>query len=68
LYGAKFGFLTLKEGHRLKVFENIVLRIYELKRNEIMSLEKFHEDKIGRACSTHGDKRNTCKFSMGKSE
>jgi hypothetical protein len=41
LYDAKLGFLTLTEDHRLKVFENRILRISELKRNEIMSLEKI---------------------------
>jgi hypothetical protein len=40
LYGAKLGFLTLREGHRLKVYENRVLGISELKKNE-MSLEKI---------------------------
>jgi hypothetical protein len=26
------------------------------------------EDEIGRACSTHGDKRNACRDSVGKPE
>jgi hypothetical protein len=44
--GAKLGFLTLMEEHRLRVFENRVLRrIFGLKRDEVMGgWRKLHNE------------------------
>jgi hypothetical protein len=36
----------LKEEHRLKVFENGVLRIFGPKRNEVGSWRKLHDDEL----------------------
>jgi hypothetical protein len=36
LYGCETWFLTLREERRLRVFENRVLRIFGLKRDEVM--------------------------------
>jgi hypothetical protein len=36
LYGCETWSLTLREGYRLKVFENRVLRIFGPKRDEVM--------------------------------
>jgi hypothetical protein len=57
--------LTLREEHRLRVFENWVLRIiFGLKRDKVTGgLRKLHnkeicdleEDKMGGACSTSGE-------------
>jgi hypothetical protein len=48
LYGCETWSLTLREEHRLRVFENRVLRrIFELKRNEVMGeLRKLHNGKL----------------------
>jgi hypothetical protein len=45
LYGCETWSLTLKEGHRLRVFENRVLRrIFGPKREENESWRKLHND------------------------
>jgi hypothetical protein len=48
LYGCETCFLTLREEHRLRVFENRVLRrIYGLKRDEVMGeWRKLHSGKL----------------------
>jgi hypothetical protein len=46
LYGHETWFLTLREEHRLKVFENRVLRqIFELKKDEVMEGWRKLQDK-----------------------
>jgi hypothetical protein len=53
--------LTLRERHRLRVFENRVLRrIFGPKRDEVtgewrkLHNEELHEDGMGGPCSTNG--------------
>jgi hypothetical protein len=48
LYGCKTWNLTLREEHRLRVFENWVLRrIFGLKRNEVMGeWRKLHNEEL----------------------
>jgi hypothetical protein len=46
LYGCKTWSLTLREEHRLRVFENKVLRTYGPKREEHRSWRKLHSDKL----------------------
>jgi hypothetical protein len=46
LYGCEPWSLNLKEEHRLRVFENSVLRIFGLKREEDGSWRKLHNDEI----------------------
>jgi hypothetical protein len=48
LYGCETWSLTLKEEHRLRVFENGVLRrIFELKRNEVTGgWRKLHNEEL----------------------
>jgi hypothetical protein len=70
--------LTLREEHRLRVFENSVLRrIFGLKRDEltgggegsIMRTCKIKEAEMGRACSAIGGKeRNAYRLLVGMSE
>jgi hypothetical protein len=67
--------LTTKNEHRLRVFENRVLRrIFGPKRDEVTGgWRKLHndqvkEDEIGGACSTNGEKRNAYKVLAGKPE
>jgi hypothetical protein len=54
LYGCETCYLTLREEHRLRVFENRVLRrIFGPKRDEVTGeWRKLHE--VGGACGTHG--------------
>jgi hypothetical protein len=40
LYGCETWSLTVREEHKLKVFENRVLRIFGQKRDEVTGLEK----------------------------
>jgi hypothetical protein len=40
LNGCETWSLTLREEHRLKVFENLVLMIFGLKRDEVTRVEK----------------------------
>jgi hypothetical protein len=58
LYGCKTWSLTLREEHRLRVFENRVpRRIFGLKRDEVTGeWRKLHneEDEMGGPCSTNG--------------
>jgi hypothetical protein len=64
VYGCETWSLTLREEHRLRVFENRVLRmIFGPKRDEVTEeWRKLHneklndEDEIGRVCSTNGGK------------
>jgi hypothetical protein len=45
LYGCETWSLTLREEHRLRVFENRVLRIFGPKRDEVMGeWRKFHNE------------------------
>jgi hypothetical protein len=44
--GAKHGLLTLREEHRLRVFENEMLRIFLTKREEVRSWRKLHIDEL----------------------
>jgi hypothetical protein len=46
LYGCETWSLTLGEEHRLRVFENIVLRIFGPKREEDGSWRKLHNDEL----------------------
>jgi hypothetical protein len=46
LYGCGTWFLTLREGHTLRVFENRVLRIFGLKREENGSWRKLYNDEL----------------------
>jgi hypothetical protein len=47
LYGCETWFLTLREEHRLRVFENRVLRIFGSKRDEVTeSLRKLHNEEF----------------------
>jgi hypothetical protein len=85
-YGCGTWSVTLREEHRLRVFENRVRsRIIGPKRGETTGgLKKLHneklhnlcslanvirmiksEDEMGRACSTHGEKRNACRSLVG---
>jgi hypothetical protein len=59
--------LTLREGHRLRVFENWVLRIFGSKRDKVTG-ELHNEEEIGRACGMNGDKRNAYRVLVGKQE
>jgi hypothetical protein len=46
LYGCKTWSLTLREEHRLRVFENRVLRIFGPKREEDGSWRTLHNDEL----------------------
>jgi hypothetical protein len=46
LYGCETWSLTLREEHRLRVFENRVLRIFGPKREEDGSWRKLHNDEL----------------------
>jgi hypothetical protein len=48
LYGCETWSLTLREKRRLRVFENRVLRIFGLKREEDRSWRKLHSDELHR--------------------
>jgi hypothetical protein len=51
LYGCENWSLTLREEQRLRLFENSMLRkIFPPKRDEVIQ-----EDKMGGACSSHGE-------------
>jgi hypothetical protein len=53
LYGCATWSLTLREEHRLRVFENRVLRrIFGPKREEDGSWRKLHNDEIHNLCSS----------------
>jgi hypothetical protein len=54
LYGCENCSLTLRERHRLRVFENRVLRrIFGPKRDEVAGgWRKLYNEQLGRACST----------------
>jgi hypothetical protein len=69
LYGCETWSLTLREKHRLRVFENKVLRIFGPKRDEVTGgWRKLHNEQLhnlysspstirmimGRACSKNG--------------
>jgi hypothetical protein len=45
--GVKLGLLTLREEHRLRVFENRVLRIFGPMRDEVMGeWRKLHNEEL----------------------
>jgi hypothetical protein len=47
LYGSKTWSLTLREEHRLRVFENRVLRIFGPKRDKVMGgWRKLHNEEL----------------------
>jgi hypothetical protein len=46
LYGSETWSLTLREEHRLRIFENKVLRIFGSKREEDGSWRKLHNDEL----------------------
>jgi hypothetical protein len=46
LYGCETWSLTLREEHKLRVFENRVLRIFGPKREEDISWKKLHNDEL----------------------
>jgi hypothetical protein len=46
LYGCETWSLTLREEHRLRVFENRVLKIFGPKREEDGSWRKLHNDEL----------------------
>jgi hypothetical protein len=48
LYGCETWSVTLREEHRLRVFENSVLRIFGTKREEDGSCRKLHNDELPR--------------------
>jgi hypothetical protein len=51
LYGYETWSLTLKKGHRLKLFENRVLRV--LKRDEVTGdWRKLHNEELHNLCSS----------------
>jgi hypothetical protein len=55
LYGYETWSLTLREEHRLRVFENRVLRrIFGPKRKEDGSWRKLHNDELHSLYGTHG--------------
>jgi hypothetical protein len=72
LYGCATWSLTLREEHRLEVFENRVLRgIFGSKRSEMVGdLRKLHneKDEMGRTCARLEEKRNAYRILMGKPE
>jgi hypothetical protein len=46
LYGCETWSLTLREGQRLRVFENSMFRIFGPKREEDGSWRKWHNDEL----------------------
>jgi hypothetical protein len=54
LYGSETWSLTLREKHRLRVFENRVLRrIFELQRNDVTrGRRKLYNEELRDLCST----------------
>jgi hypothetical protein len=51
--GVKLCLLTLKEEHRLRVFENRVLRIFEPEKDEAMGgWRKLHNEELHNLCSS----------------
>jgi hypothetical protein len=67
--------LILREEQRLWLFENRVLkRIFGPKRDEVtgerrkLHNEEFHENEMGRACSTYGERRGVYRILMRKHE
>jgi hypothetical protein len=56
LYGCETWFLILREQHRLRVFEDRVLRrIFGPKTDKERLEAEVKEDEIGRACSRKGE-------------
>jgi hypothetical protein len=52
LYGCKTWSVTLKEEHRLRVFENRMLRrIFEPKRDEVGLWRRLHDNELHSLCS-----------------
>jgi hypothetical protein len=50
--GVKLGYLTFREEHSLRVFENRVLRIFGPKREEVRLWRKLHNDELHRLYSS----------------
>jgi hypothetical protein len=58
-----------QEEHRLRVFENRVLRrIFGLKRDEVTGGWRKLHNEMARACSTNGEKRTAYRILVGKPE
>jgi hypothetical protein len=56
LYGCETWSLRLREGHRLRVFEDRVLRrIFGPKRDEVRLDAEVKEDEMSRACNRNGE-------------
>jgi hypothetical protein len=78
LYGCETWSLILREEHKLRVFENRLLRrIFGPKRNEAKggwrnqqtsNNDQVQEDEVGRAYGTNGRERNGYRLLVGKSE
>jgi hypothetical protein len=72
LCGCETWSLILREEHRLRLFENRVLRrIFCPKTDEVTGgWEKMHkdEDEMGRECSTNGSENEAYKILVGKPE
>jgi hypothetical protein len=77
LYGWETWSLTLREQHRLRVFENSALkRIFGSKRDKVTGGSQLvlfakrnndeDEDELGRACSTNEDKKNANRILVRK--
>jgi hypothetical protein len=69
LYGCETWSLTLREEHRLRVFENRVLRrIFGPKRDEVTAgySDQVKEDEMGRACSDNGGEEECIEDIGGK--
>jgi hypothetical protein len=61
---------ALREDHRLRVFENGVLsKIYGPKRDKISgNWGRLHNDEMGGACSTYGEKTDAYRVLVGEPE
>jgi hypothetical protein len=76
LYGCETWSLTIREEHRLRVFENRVLRrLFGLKRDEVMrDWRKLHNDELHNLCSSQSiirmikSRRMACRMNGVKEE
>jgi hypothetical protein len=79
--GVKLGFLTLKEEHRLRAFENGVVRIFLRKRDEVRGgWRRLHDEELRDLYSSPSiiriirsrrmrcpmGEKNTCKLFVGR--
>jgi len=54
LYGCETCSLTFREEHRLRIFENRMLRIFGPRRDEITGeWRKLHNEELNDMCSSH---------------